>query len=69
MNEPIEIVKLAVPVTRSTLLTLQRLAKARRLKPEDIAGEAVDLAAREAAELDLKFADARADVERRLAAA
>lgn len=69
MNRPIEMLTLKVPVTRSTLLTLQRLAKARRLKPEDVAGEAVDLHAREASALDLKFADARADVERRLASA
>lgn len=67
MSAPVEILLLRVPVTRSTLLTLQRLARARRLKPEDVAGEAVDLAAREACELDLKFADARAEVEKRLA--
>lgn len=68
MSEPI-VTTLRIPVTRSTLLTLARLAKARRLKPEDIAGEAVDLHAREAAELDRKFADARAQVEKRLASA
>lgn len=68
MNEPV-LLTLEVPVTRSTLLVLQRLARARRLKPEDIAGEAVDLHAREASELDLRFADARAEVEKRLASA
>jgi len=68
MSEPV-ITTLAVPVTHSTLLALKRLAKARRLKPEDIAGEVVDLHARQASDLDRKFADARAVVERRLASA
>lgn len=70
MNEPIEPLEvLEVKVTRSTRLVLQRLARARHLKPEDVAGEAVDLHARQASELGLKFADARAAVEKRLASA
>jgi hypothetical protein len=65
--EPLEV--LEVKVTRSTLLVLRRLARARLLKPEDVASEAVDLHARHASELGLKFADARAAVEKRLATA
>lgn len=58
--------KLTITVTRAALLELRRRARARRLQPEDVAGEIVDLDARRSSSLPARFRDAAAEVDRRM---
>ena len=60
---------LAVSVTRETREILERFARARCLRPEDVAGEAVDLHARRLNDFRLRFNAALARVREKIRAA
>jgi len=57
---------LTIEVTDSTLQALKRAAKARLVKPEDLAAAAVEDHMRQSLMLDRRFRDAAAEVDRRL---